>query len=76
MRRLGLGGSGGTGYGVVVADDSGQLRAGMGPLRGDEGYGLSIRDQSGDRRVVLGGDADGATLTLLDAASRSVWQAP
>ncbi len=77
LRRAGIGGNSELGYGVVVADETGAPRVGMGPLaRGEGGYGLGIRDADGNLRVSGAAGADDGTVSVLNAAGQPVWRAP
>jgi hypothetical protein len=77
QRRAGLGGNSELGYGVVIADESGAPRVGVGPLvRGQEGYGLRIRDEAGDVRVSVAAGADAGAISVLNAAGQPLWHAP
>jgi len=77
QRRAGIGGNSDLGYGLVVADESGAPRIGVGPLaRGEDGYGMRIRDAAGDPRVSLAADAGGGTVSVLNADGRPLWRAP
>jgi len=51
QRRTGMGGTSELGYGVVIADENGAPRVGIGPLaRGEDGYGMRVRDANGNLR--------------------------
>jgi hypothetical protein len=76
-RRAALGGNSELGYGVVIADESGAPRVGVGPLaRGDDGYGLRIRDAAGNLQVSVAARADAGTISVLNATGQPLWSAP
>jgi hypothetical protein len=77
QRRAGIGGNSELGYGLVIADESGAPRVGMGPLaRGEDGYGMRIRDAAGNPRVSLAAGTDAGTVSVLTADGRALWRAP
>jgi hypothetical protein len=77
QRRAGLGGNSALGYGVVVADESGTPRVGMGPLaRGEDGYGMRIRDAAGNIRVSAAAGEDDGTVSVVGTGGQPLWRAP
>jgi hypothetical protein len=77
QRRAGIGGNSELGYGVVIADASGDARVGMGPLAGAaDTYGMRIRDAAGDPQVTISASADRGSVCAGGANGRPVCLAP